>query len=196
MSYLELFLMALSLSFDTFAVSLAGGMGLKEKPSVLMALKIFLFFALFQTGFTAIGWMAGRWVMNYICAFDHWVVFVLLSYIGGMMVRDGVLELRGGAPKEQKYSLLKTGHLILLSIATSIDAVAVGVSLALIDIAYTKIVFGFSMIFATTFLASFAGLSGGRMIGGGKFSAKAEIVGGVILFGIGLKILLEHMFGA
>lgn len=185
--------MAFSLSFDTFAVSVAGGMGLKKKPSVLIALKIFLCFAVFQAGFAFVGWMAGQWVMDYISAFDHWVVFALLTYIGGMMVKEGVSEHCGKSQEEPRYSLQKTGHLILLSVATSIDAVAVGVSLALIDLSEAKMIFGFAMIFVTTFLAAFAGLSGGRMLGGSKFSSKAEIAGGVILFGIGLKILIEHL---
>lgn len=194
MNYFELFLLAVGLCFDTFAVSLAGGICMGRKPSLAMILKIIFCFALFQAGFAAIGWLLGRSVMEYIQMLDHWVAFALLGYIGGKMIVEGITSVRKGEEcSDQKYSLLKTGHLLLLSVATSIDAVAVGLSLAVVDISGYKIVSEFGMVFVTTAAASLVGLLGGRRLGGNNASSKAEIAGGAILVFIGIKILIEHL---
>ncbi len=193
MTYIELFLLAVGLCFDTFAVSLAGGMCMETRPSVSRMIRIVMCFAVFQAGFAALGWVLGRSVMEYIAALDHWIAFALLVYIGGKMIAEGISSARKHECHEQKYSLLKTSHLVLLSIATSIDAVAVGLSLAVVDISGVKIISEFGMVFASTAAAALAGLYGGGRLGRLNAPSKAEIAGGVILVCIGVKILVEHL---
>ena len=192
MNYFELFLLSVGLCFDTFAVSLTGGICTKERLSVSRKVRIVLCFAVFQAGFALAGWLLGVSVMSYISRIDHWIAFVLLAYIGVKMIVEGC---GGGKGDEDcgRMSLADNRQLVLLSVATSIDAVAVGISLAVVDIAVAKALSGLAMVFAVTAAASVAGLSGGRRLGI-KFGEKSEIAGGVILICIGIKILLEHLF--
>lgn len=191
MSYTELFLLAVGLCFDTFAVSLSGGMCLNCKLKVFQTLKILFFFAFFQAGFTFIGWFLGNSVKEYIENFDHWIAFVLLLYIGGKMVYEG-LSKKGDDADSKKINLLNTWQLTLFSVATSIDALAVGISLAMLRLSNLKIGVGLSMIFVVTALAALAGLFGGKSVGN-KFGKRSECVGGIILIAIGVKILIEHL---
>jgi len=188
MTYLELFLLAVGLCFDTFAVSISGGICLDERPDWYQTLKIIFCFGIFQAGLTAIGWALGTSVSSYIERFDHWIAFLLLLYIGGKMIREGFSDEEAPA----SMNLLCTKKLCLLSVATSIDALAVGISLAMIQMETFRVTVGFGMILIVTALASLTGLKAGNALGS-KFGKRSEIVGGIILIGIGLKILLEHL---
>ena len=199
MSYIELFLLAAGLCFDTFAVSLTGGICTRGSLCVRQILRIIFCFAVFQAGLTFAGWLLGYSVSDYISKVDHWVAFVLLGYIGVKMIIEGCSK------KEEEVSgtsLLNTRQLVLLSVATSIDAVlsvatsidavAVGISLAMIKLSFLKIGITTAMVLACTALASLAGLLGGRRLGAG-IGRKSEILGGLILIAIGAKILIEHL---
>lgn len=189
MTYFELFLLAVGLCFDTFAVSLSGGICFTSRPGWGSVLRIIFCFGVFQAGFTFLGWALGTGVSSYIERFDHWIAFLLLAYIGGKMIREGFSsedEVSG------TMDLQCTRKLCLLSVATSIDALAVGISLAMIQIETLKVYVGTAMILAVTALASLTGLFAGGAVGP-KFGKRSELVGGVILICIGLKILLEHI---
>ncbi|MBQ6872359.1 MAG: manganese efflux pump [Bacteroidales bacterium] len=199
MTGIELLLLAISLCFDTFAVSLGGGLSLSDtkfsKKAVVMA-----FFAFFQAALLCAGWMAGSIFASYIMKWDHWIAFSILLYIGGKMI---VENIPGGfgqqksdsdcSCKKNSINLLNYRTLVTLSIATSIDAVAVGVSLALVSISALKMCFATVMTFIFTALASYTGLAGGEKIGC-RIGAKATVIGGAVLIAIGIKILLEHIF--
>ena len=196
MSYIELFLLAAGLCFDTFAVSLTGGictqgsLGARQiLKIILQILKIILCFAVFQAGLSFAGWLLGYSVSDYISKVDHWVAFVLLGYIGVKMIVEGCSKEDEAVSKS---SLLNPRQLVLLSIATSIDAVAVGISLALVKLSFLKVGVCTGMVFACTALASLAGLLGGRRLGA-SVGKKSEILGGLILIAIGIKILIEHL---
>ena len=186
---MELFLLAAGLCFDTFAVSLTGGICTRGSLCVRQILKIILCFAFFQAGLSFAGWLLGYSVSDYISKVDHWVAFVLLGYIGAKMIVEGCSKEEEAVSKS---SLLNPRQLVLLSIATSIDAVAVGISLALVKLSFLKVGVCTGMVFACTALASLAGLLGGRRLGSG-IGKKSEILGGVILIAIGIKILIEHL---
>ncbi len=201
MTGIELLLLALSLCFDTFAVSLGGGLSLSDtkfsKKAVVMA-----FFAFFQAGLLCAGWMAGSMFASYIMKWDHWIAFSILLYIGGKMIVEnipgGFGKQKGDSDsncccKKKSINLLDYRTLVTLSIATSIDAVAVGVSLALVSISALKICFATVMTFIFTALASYIGLAGGEKIGC-RIGAKATVIGGAVLIAIGIKILVEHIF--
>ena len=187
MSYIELFLLAAGLCFDTFAVSLTGGICTQGSLGPRQILKIILCFAVFQAGLSFAGWLLGYSVSDYIS--DHWVAFVLLGYIGVKMIVEGCSKEDEAVSKS---SLLNPRQLVLLSIATSIDAVAVGISLALFKLSFLKIGICTAMVFVCTALASLAGLLGGRRLGA-SVGKKSEILGGLILIAIGAKILIEHL---
>jgi putative Mn2+ efflux pump MntP len=195
MSYIELLLLGISLCFDTFAVSLTGGICMGIKLNVWQTLKIILTFALFQMGLTLVGWFLGTGFYVYIERIDHWIAFTLLIYIGGGMLLEGI---RGKDKSEcqecgkSKTNLLNPKTLCIMAVATSIDALAVGISLAMVSLSFLKLIIGMSSIFLFTALASYIGLNGGRAMGD-KLGSKPEMVGGLILVGIGVKILLEHL---
>ena len=189
MSYIELFLLAAGLCFDTFAVSLTGGICTQDSLGRRQILKIILCFAVFQAGLSFAGWLLGYSVSDCISKVDHWVAFVLLGYIGVKMIVEGCSKEDEAVSKS---SLLNPRQLVLLSIATSIDAVAVGISLALFKLSFLKIGICTAMVFVCTALASLAGLLGGRRLGA-SVGKKSEILGGLILIAIGAKILIEHL---
>lgn len=186
MNYLEIFLLAVSLCFDTFAVSLVGG-ACKNCFSAYDKIKIIFFFAFFQAGFTITGWALGSTVSSYIEDYDHWIAFILLLYIGGKMIIDSFSK-----KEEKSVDLLSIPKLILASVATSIDALAVGVSFAFIHISISKMMWSGLIIAAVTAAAALAGLTGGNIIGH-KIGKKANLAGGLILILIGVKILLGHI---
>ena len=187
MSILEIFLLAVSLCFDTLAVSIVGGACIGD-INVWKRAKILLSFALFQAGFTFVGWMLGSSVSQYIEKFDHWVAFALLFYIGGKMIFDA---LRGGGDSE-KVDLLDTRKLVVSSVATSIDALAVGISLAMIDLSSGRVALTVAVIGIVTALAAETGLRGGEKLGR-LLGSKCNLLGGLILVALGTKILLEHL---
>ncbi|MBP1758156.1 MAG: manganese efflux pump [Firmicutes bacterium] len=198
MSILELLLIAVGLSMDAFAVSICRGVTLSgvtlRKSAVVGA-----WFGLFQAGMPLVGYFVGRWFAAYIMAYDHWIAFGLLVLIGGNMIR-GVLwpgeeEAECGEKVHRGRSLplreepdLKVKVMLPLSVATSIDALAVGVSFAFLQIQIAPAV---TLIGLVTFALSVVGVTIGTMVGS-RFKERAEICGGIILILIGVKILLEH----
>lgn len=185
MGFAELLLIGIGLSMDAFAVSVCKGLGMK-KPDKLGAVIIALFFGGFQAIMPLIGWTLGRQFEGYITAFDHWISFALLSFIGGKMLYETLGD------KEQEISVkfcLNIKELFALAVATSIDALAIGVTLAFLRV---KIIQSVVVIGVTTFIISLIGIYIGYKFGS-KFEKKAEIAGGIILILIGLKILLEHL---
>lgn len=183
---LEILLIAVSLALDAFAVSVSSGIsvpgfGWKQ------ALKMGLYFGVFQAAMPLIGWFLGSSLSTYIVAVDHWIAFTLLALIGGRMVWG---TLRGGEEEEAPTDL-SAGRLVMLAVATSIDALAVGVSMAFMDV---KIGVAATVIGLVAFALSVVGGLAGRKLGG-LFQQKAELVGGLVLIGIGIKILVEHLTG-
>jgi putative Mn2+ efflux pump MntP len=177
---------AVGLSMDAFAVAIATGVMLK-RDHFLHALRMGVFFGLFQALMPLIGWLAGLSVRDFICNVDHWIAFGLLLIIGAKMIYES-----WWIGKEEKAAN-DGGHgsaaLLMLSIATSIDALAVGLSLSLVNV---EVATPSMIIGATTFWLTFAGVWLGSRIGH-WFEDWIEVAGGVVLIGIGVKILCEHL---
>lgn len=184
MRLLELFLLAVGLSMDAFAVSVCKGLS-TQKLQVKHYLIIGAWFGGFQALMPLIGYFLGSTFEKYITSVDHWVAFVLLALIGGNMLREGFSK-----EEENVNPSFSFKTMIVLAVATSIDALAVGITFALLP--DVNIVAAVSFIGATTFILSAIGLKVGNIFGT-KYKSKAEIAGGVILILIGLKILLEHL---
>lgn len=183
MGLLELFILAVGLSMDAFAVSVCKGLAM-PKISVKKAVIVGIWFGGFQALMPALGYLLGSQFKNSITAVDHWIAFILLGIIGGNMIREAC---SGECEKENDSLDIKT--MFLLAVATSIDALAVGITFAFLKV---NIVAAVSFIGATTFIISAAGVKIGNIFGT-KYKAKAELAGGVILILLGLKILLEHL---
>ncbi len=189
MGLLELFLIAVGLSMDAFAVSVCKGLSV-QRLRARHYLIIGLWFGGFQALMPTIGYLVGSAFDQYITAVDHWVAFALLCLIGGSMIREGASKKEDDADGSFAFRTM-----LPLAVATSIDALAVGVTFALLP--DVNIAAAVCFIGATTFILSAAGLKVGNIFGT-RYKNKAEIVGGVILIGMGVKILLEHLgvFGA
>ena len=188
MGFIELFLVGVGLSMDAFAVSICKGLGMK-RLNMKQALVIGLFFGGFQALMPFLGWALGTQLADLITPIDHWIAFILLAVIGGKMLLDA---FRGGDEEEAgeaKDAKLDLKELFMLAIATSIDALAVGITFAFLGV---DIVFAIQVIGATTFVISVAGVAVGHAFGA-RYEKGATIVGGVVLILIGLKILLEHL---
>lgn len=187
MSYIEILLVGVGLSMDAFAASICQGLSMK-KLSVKSMLIIGLFFGGFQALMPTVGFLLGTQFEVYIVSIDHWVAFALLSFIGGKMLLDVIKGEDDEINCEKEYKLdLK--NIAVLAVATSIDALAVGISMAFLSV---DIISAASMIGVTTFVISSAGVLIGHKFGT-KYKDKATIVGGLILIMIGVKILLEHL---
>lgn len=188
MSLSELFIIAVGLSMDAFAVAICKGLSV-QKAKIKHMLITGLYFGLFQAGMPAIGYFVGKQFASYITRFDHWIAFVLLGLIGANMIRESLSK-----EEEEKCcnenSSFGFRSMFPMAIATSIDALAIGVSFALLP--DVNIIPAVSFIGITTFIFSFAGVKIGNVFGA-KFESKAEFAGGVILILMGLKILLEHL---
>ena len=186
MNGLSALLIAIALSADAFVVSVASGIALRQ-PRVSDAVRIALWFGLFQAGMPLIGWFAGSSMADLISASDHWVAFGLLGLVGGNMIHRGIRP--SGEECDIDVVRVHGLKLLALAIATSIDALAVGISLPFVT---TSIVFPVIVIGVTTFVVSFIGVFLGdrcsRML-----KEKVELAGGIILIGIGIRILVEHM---
>lgn len=186
MGFVELFLIGVGLSMDAFAVSICKGLNMK-KINYKHALIIGGFFGGFQALMPFVGWALGSQFEQYIESVDHWIAFILLAFIGGKMVYEAVKggdDDEEGAENEEKLDIKE---LFMLAIATSIDALAVGVTFAFLGV---SILPSITLIGLTTFVISVGGVVIGNKFGS-KYKSKAEIAGGVILVLIGLKILLE-----
>lgn len=185
MSIGALFFIAVGLSMDAFTAALCKGLG-KTKPNPRRGLLIALLFGGFQALMPWIGWVLGKRFESYITAYDHWVAFILLALIGGKMIIDTIRTDR--CDVEQDYDC-RFRELIMLAVATSIDALAVGVTFAFLQVNIMPAVL---LIGITTFTLSFIGYQLGYRLGC-QLGRAAELVGGVILILIGSKILVEHL---
>lgn len=184
MGLIEIILIAISLAMDAFAVSICKGLSMKKmdwKKAVIIA----LYFGIFQAGMPIIGYFLGVGFEESIKFIDHWIAFILLAVIGGNMIKEA-LSKEDDDEIDDKVDF-KT--MIVLAIATSIDALAVGVTFAFLNV---DIVLSVIIIGILTFIISFIGVKIGNVFGN-KYQKKAEFAGGIVLILIGLKILLEHL---
>lgn len=187
MGLIELCFIAVGLSMDAFAVSICKGLACREQ-NLRSNLLAGLYFGGFQGLMPAIGWLLGVRFSEAITSIDHWIAFVLLSFIGGSMIR----ESRSGAEEEELDASFGFRAMLPLAVATSIDALAVGVSFAFLGMTGREILGAAALIGAVTFVLSAVGVRVGSVFGS-RFKSRAELCGGVILIFIGLKTLLEHL---
>lgn len=187
--FIEILLIGVGLSMDAFAVSICKGLGM-TKVNRKQALTIGLYFGGFQALMPFIGYMLGIRFGKYITSIDHWIAFILLGFIGGKMVYEAVKEKDDDAVVEKDLAL-NQGEMLLLAIATSIDALAVGIMFAF-TYDSLNIYWAIAIIGLTTFVLSIIGVIVGNFFGN-KYKKKSEIAGGIILILIGVKILLEHL---
>lgn len=187
MSTVEIVLLSVALAMDAFAVSLCKGLSMKNGVNYKNGAVIALYFGAFQAVMPAIGYLLGSNFEKYIVSVDHWIAFVLLSVIGAKMVIEAV---RGGEEVcDESGDKLNHRELALLAVATSIDALAVGITFAFLRV---NVVGACSLIGIITFAICFVGIIIGNKFGE-RYKTKAEIFGGAVLILIGLKILLEHL---
>lgn len=184
MSYIEIILIAVGLSMDAFAVSIMLGLS-AEKPTLKQYLLPGLYFGFFQALMPLTGYFAGTIFAEKIQDFDHWVAFALLAFIGANMIRESFSK-EEEKPNENKFKFV---NMLLLAIATSIDALAVGVTFAFFKI---NIFAAVAVIGITTCFISTGGVKIGSIFGT-RFKSKAELSGGIILVALGIKILIEHL---
>lgn len=184
-------ILAVSLTFDTFAVSVTGGISLPYNTGKSRKAMIIAFFGLLQAAYLFAGWFVGGKFAGLIADWDHWVAFVILIYLGGRMV-FGTIGKKGEEVKPPVADFLNFRKLFVLATATSIDAVAVGASLAMLDTDTARILATAAFTFIATAAASLIGIQGGRKLGS-RIGGKAEIWGGLILIFIGMKILIGHL---
>lgn len=183
MGLIELFLIAVGLSMDAFAVSVCKGLAM-PKCTFKKAAIVGLWFGGFQALMPAIGYILGAQFQETIASIDHWIAFVLLALIGGNMVHEALDN-----DEEEADASLDVKTMFLLAVATSIDALAIGITFAFLKV---NIIPAVCFIGIVTFIISFAGVKIGNVFGA-RYKNKAEIVGGVILILLGLKILLDHL---
>ncbi|HEC36834.1 MAG TPA: manganese efflux pump [bacterium] len=186
MDFIILILIAIALAMDAFAVSISCGIIIKE-VKLKHALKIAFFTGFFQGFFTFLGWLGGIYIAYLISNIDHWIAFVLLVVIGTRMIYESI---KSNSDEDKKFNPLKFSVLILLGIATSIDALAIGLSFALLNasILVPVILIGF-MAFSFSVFGVLIGKKFGQVFGN-----KVELLGGLILIGIGVNILIDHLF--
>ena len=190
MSLFSLFVIAVGLSMDAFAVSICKGLSM-PKMKWKNALLAGLYFGGFQALMPAIGYLLGTQFERYITSIDHWIAFILLAYIGGKMMVEALREKNEPVEVEEMDPALDIKELFILAIATSIDALAVGITFSFLEV---NIVEAITIIGVVTFIISAAGVFVGNIFGN-KYKTKAEFAGGLILVLLGIKILLEHMLG-
>jgi putative Mn2+ efflux pump MntP len=184
MDILTILLIACGLAMDCFTVSITSGIIIK-KLHISHAAKIALFFGLFQAVMPCIGWLAGVGLKGFITGVDHWIAFGLLALIGCKMIYESFKVER----ERKENNPLNIYVLLILSIATSIDALAIGISLAFLNVViFIPVVIIGVIAFIISFAGVYAGNKFGKILGN-----KMEIIGGLILIGIGAKILIEHM---
>ena len=189
MEYLvEFLLLGVGLAMDAFAVSICKGLAMRKvnkKQAVILA----LFFGGFQAIMPVIGWLLCKGFQTYIEVFDHWIAFALLAFIGVKMIIETLREKEDDVVIEEMDPPLDMKEMLMLAIATSIDALAVGISLAALD---RPIVESAAIIGVVTFVISIIGVYIGNFFGN-RYKKRAELTGGIILVLIGVKILCEHM---
>ena len=181
--FIELFLLGVGLSMDAFAVSVCKGLGMR-KLNKKQALIIGLYFGGFQALMPALGYLLGSQFESMITQIDHWIAFVLLGIIGSSMIKESRED-----EEEEVSASFDVKTMLALAVATSIDALAVGVTFAFLHV---NIVWAVTFIGCTTFVLSAIGVKVGNVFGM-KYKSRAELAGGVILILMGIKILLEHL---
>ena len=184
MDLLTTLIIALGLAMDCFTVSITSGI-IIQNLKVRNAIKVALFFGLFQAFMPCIGWLTGVGMKNFITGFDHWIAFGLLGLVGAKMIYES-FKIEGDKKESNPLNIY---ILLMLSLATSIDALAIGVTLAFLN---TIIIMPVIIIGAVTFIVSFLGIYAGNKFGH-IFGSKMEAVGGLVLIAIGVKILVEHL---
>ena len=198
MGFVELFFIAVGLSMDAFAVAVGKGLGMR-RLDVPHALVIALFFGGFQALMPTIGWLLGSTFAHYVEALDHWIAFILLALIGANMIREALHgdddaddeTAAAAAAARPLHERIDLRELLLMAIATSIDALAVGVTFSFMHV---NIAFAAAVIGATTFALSFIGVAVGQRFGS-RWRRPSSIAGGAILIAIGIKILVEGLLG-
>lgn len=187
MTLLEIFLVGVGLSMDAFAVAICKGLAM-PRVNRKQTLLIGLYFGVFQAVMPLTGWLLGSQFARHVTKMAPWIAFVLLAWIGGSMIRESLSEKE----EEEQAEPVELRHreLLMLAIATSIDALAVGVSFSMVELT-VPIYAAAALIGCTTFAISVAGVFVGNLFGA-RYKNRAEFVGGAILILIGLKILLEH----
>ena len=183
MSLINILLISIGLAMDAFAVSISNGMAVKCFKK-RFAFKVALFYGGFQAIMPIVGWAAGLSFRKYIESYDHWIAFGLLFLIGAKMIYESRNDNENACNPE------KTLFLFTMAIATSIDALAVGISFSCLQI---NIILPVILIGLVTFVLSFIGVFLGNKFGN-LFGKKMELIGGLILIGIGTKILIEHLY--
>lgn len=180
---IAIILIALGLAIDSFSVSITRGFTYTKTKLIIEALKTGFFFGLFQALMPLIGWLAGVGIIDLISGFDHWIAFGLLTFIGARMIYESITVESNQVVSSNSFKVL-----LILSVATSIDALAVGLSLSFLGTSITTpaLIIGF-----VTFFMSFLGVFIGKKFG--SYFKKIGILGGIILVAIGLKILTEHL---
>jgi len=184
MDLLTIILIAIGLSFDTFAVSISSGLILK-KIDFFSATKIAVTLAVFQAAMPVVGWLAGSGIKNYAENFDHWIAFGILALLGAKMIYESF----NTDPEDRSFNPLDIKVMIGMAIATSIDALIVGFSFALLNY---RIFISVGIIGFVTYVVAMLGMLFGKKIGT-KMGRRMEVLGGVMLILIGLKILIEHL---
>lgn len=179
----EVLVIATALALDCFAVALAAGTTITS-GKLRVAASIAITFGIFQALMTAIGWVAGTWLTVFISAYDHWVAFILLAVIGLKMIREGV-----SGESEETRDYLSLPVLLVLAVATSLDALGVGLSFAVLSV---PILIPATVIGVISLLLSFAGVFIGSRLAG-RVGRPVEIFGGIVLLIIGIRILFEHL---
>lgn len=186
MTFIELMLLAVGVSMDAFSVSICKGLGMR-RINWRLALVYALAFGGFQAGMPVIGWALGSQFLWLIEPVDHWIAFGLLGFIGGNMIREALGE--DDEAGEETPDAIDWGELLMLAVATSIDALTLGIAFASLSV---NIWLSVALIGVTTFAFSLAGVAIGNQFGM-RFRKPAEIAGGIILILIGTKVLLEHL---
>lgn len=181
MGFIEILLIGVSLAMDAFAVSMVKGLSFK-RVSIFEAIKIGLYFGLFQGIMPVLGYLLGMGFSNFVSHIDHWIAFIALGIIGFNMIKESFEEVEGNSDTSFKT-------MIILSIATSIDALVVGVTFSFLKVNIIKSV---TIIGLTTFIISLIGVLIGHIVGK-KFGSRANLFGGIVLISIGVKILIEHL---
>jgi manganese efflux pump family protein len=185
MEFLTVLLIAISLSFDTFAVSVSSGLVLRQ-IDFWKATRIALTLAVFQALMPLIGWIAGTGIKDMAENFDHWIAFGILTLLGGKMIWESFKS----DPEERSFNPLDPKVMVGMAIATSIDALVVGFSFALLNY---HILFSIGLIGLVTYVVAMLGMLFGKKVGA-RNGRRMEILGGIMLFLIGLKILLQHIW--
>lgn len=185
LDFFSVLLIAIGLSADCFAVAISGSISMKS-ISRLQVLRVSISFGFFQALMPVLGWLAGRTVVDMIADYDHWVAFILLVLVGGRMIGESFRSRDG---RNGKIDITKGFLLLTLSVATSIDALAVGLSFAFLEVNIALASLSIGVVaFVVTAVGFFLGRKTGKLIG-----RRAEAIGGTVLIAIGIRILLSHL---